>query len=106
MHVSDHLHIEGKKVLIVGFWAHQNMGDELILLGTTKLLLAQGKDVFIVSANNERLKEFFSQFIDISPITFVDELPRGFRSLWTYLLKKRRKQLKYFFQADAVILGG
>gem|GEM_PF-265769 len=106
MHISDQLHIEGKKVLIVGFWGYQNMGDELILLGTIRLLLAQGKEIFVVSANSERLKTFFSQFIDISPITFVDELPRGFRSLRTYLLKKRRKQLKYFFQADAVILGG
>jgi len=37
------------------------MGDELILLGTLKLLLAQGKEIFVVSANNERLKTFFSQ---------------------------------------------
>jgi polysaccharide pyruvyl transferase WcaK-like protein len=106
MQINNQLHIEGKKVLVVGFWGYQNMGDELILLGTLKLLLAQGKEIFVVSANNERLKEFFGQFIDISPITFVDELPRGFRSLWAYLLKKRWKQLKYFFQVDAVILGG
>jgi len=115
MNISNQLHIEGKKVLVVGFWWYQNMGDELILLGTLKLLLAQGKEIFVVSANNERLKTFFSQpcfsweqgkFIDISHITFVDELPRGFRSLRTYIIKKKRKQLKYFFQVDAVILGG
>jgi len=82
------------------------MGDELILLGTIKLLLKQDKEVFVVSPNNEWLKTFFKQFIDISPITFVDELPRGFRSLRKYIIKKSYKQLKYFFQVDSVILGG
>ena len=106
MQISNELHIEGKKVLVVGFWGYQNMGDELILLGTIKLLLAQGKEIFVVSANNEWLKSFFSQFINISPITFVDELPRGFRSLRKYILKKSYKQLKYFFQVDTVVLGG
>lgn len=82
------------------------MGDELILLGTIRLLLKQGKEIFVVSANNVWLKEFLGQFIDVGQITFIDELPRGFRSAWVWLIKKRFTQLKYFFKVDAVILGG
>jgi len=90
---------------MVGFWWYQNLGDELILLGNIKLLLAQNKKIFVVSTNNDWLKTFLKQFIPISSITFVDELPRGIRSLRSYIVKKKYKQLKYFFKIDTVILG-
>jgi exopolysaccharide biosynthesis predicted pyruvyltransferase EpsI len=32
MPFAKQLDIQGEKVLLAGFWSHQNMGDELILL--------------------------------------------------------------------------
>lgn len=106
MQIDDQIHIDGNRVLVVGFWGHQNMGDELILLGTIRLLLAKKKEIFVVSVDNEWLKSFFSQFIDISSLSFIDELPRGFKSLWNYIINGEFTQLKYFFKVDTVILGG
>ncbi len=99
------LKITGKKVLLVGFWGNKNMGDELILLWNIKILLAQGKEVFVISQNTPFLKKFLWQFINIQEITFLQELPRWLRSgikyFFCYLF-----QLKYFFQCDEIILWG
>ncbi len=106
MELKDNVNIEWNNILLVWFWGHKNMWDELILLGNIKLLTKQNKQIFVVSQDNDWLKEFLSQFIDISKITFVDELPRGFRSLWKYIRNKKFKQLKYFWKINTVILGG
>lgn len=81
------------------------MWDELILLWNIKLLLEQRKKIFVVSQDNEWLKKFLSKEIDCSAITFVDELPRWFRSSIKYLKKNWLRQLKLFFEIDTIILG-
>lgn len=99
------LYIPWTKVLLVGFWWNKNMWDELILLGNIKLLLAQEKKVFVISQNTSFLKKFLSQFIDIQQITFLQELPRGFRSGMKYFLRYL-SQLRYFWEIDEIILWG
>ncbi|MFA5748236.1 MAG: polysaccharide pyruvyl transferase family protein [Candidatus Absconditabacterales bacterium] len=106
MQLNDNLNIQGQKILLVGFRSYQNMGDELILLGTIKLLLKQKKSIYVVSPNNIRLQNFLNQFIDTNQITFIDELPRGFRSLLNFLKNKPYQQIKKFLNIDNIILGG
>jgi len=76
MEIRKNLEIKWDKVLLVWFWWFKNMWDELILLWNIKLLQKQWKKIFVVSQDNERLKNFLSKEIDCSDITFVDELPR------------------------------
>ena len=37
--------------------------------------------------NPEWLRNFFAQFIDISKVDFINELPKGFRSSLRYVFK-------------------
>lgn len=104
MEIKKNLEIKWDKVLLVWFWWFKNMWDELILLWNIKLLQKQWKKIFVVSQDNERLKNFLSKEIDRSNITFVDELPRWFRSTIKYLKRNWLKQLKLFFKIDTVIL--
>lgn len=106
MRIKDTLEITWNKILIVWFWWQQNMWDELILLWTIRLLWKQGKEIYIISPHNQRLKEFLWQFIDITKITFVDELPRWFTWLWNRFVLRRFEQIKHFFAIDTVILWG
>ena len=96
--------IEWNKVLLVWFWWFKNMWDELILLWNIKLLQQLWKKIFVVSQDNKRLKEFLSKEIDCSDITFLDELPRWFRSTFRYIKKIWFGQIKYFWNIDTVIL--
>lgn len=105
MHTSNILNIPGKHILIVGNRSYRNLGDELILLWTVKLLLEANKKVTIAAYDTKRLQEFFSQIIDISAITFVTEIPKGFRSRINYLRQGKIKERKLRKQADAVIIG-
>jgi hypothetical protein len=52
------------------------MGDELILLGTIKLLQAQGKKILISAYDPTWLKGFFSQFENMEDITYISEFPK------------------------------
>ena len=45
------------------------MGDELILLGTIRILQEQNNEVIVSAYNPERLQSFFAQFPDLKPIT-------------------------------------
>jgi hypothetical protein len=52
------------------------MGDELILLGTIRLLQAQGKKILISAYDLTWLKGFFSQFENMEDITYISEFPK------------------------------
>lgn len=80
------------------------MGDELILIGTLKLLLAQNKEPIVVSQNPKFLKSFCAQFIDVNKVVFIYELPRGIRSLIDYLKGKHYTDFKYFYTCESIIL--
>lgn len=105
MKITNKLLISEKHILIIGNRSYKNLGDELILLWTVKLLLAEGKKITIAAYDPEWLKNFFSQFIDVSKITFVTEIPKGFRSWIRYIRQGKLKERKLYKKADAVIIG-
>jgi len=70
-----------------------------------KLLLEEGKKITIAAYDTERLKKFFSQFIDVDKITFVTEIPKGFRSWRKYIRQGKLKERQLRRRADAVIIG-
>jgi len=111
MKISKHIHIPEKHILIMGNRSYKNLGDELILLWTVKLLLAEdlswgtkGKKITIAAYNPQWLETFFSQFIDISKITFVTEIPKGFRSRIKYIRQGKLREWKLWKKVDAVII--
>ncbi|MCK9466991.1 MAG: polysaccharide pyruvyl transferase family protein [Candidatus Absconditabacterales bacterium] len=106
MDLNKQLKIEGKKVLIVGNRSHKNLGDELILLGTIKLLQEQGKKIYISAYNIAWLKSFFKQFINIEELTFLREIPKGFRSFGKFIKDGGKKTIKKYREMDSIIIGG
>ncbi|HMS90777.1 MAG TPA: polysaccharide pyruvyl transferase family protein [Candidatus Absconditabacterales bacterium] len=106
MKISNVLQIPEKNILIVGNRSYKNLGDELILLGTVKLLLQENKKITIAAYDPEWLKKFFSQFIDIDKITFVTEIPKGIRSRIKYLQQGKMRERKLYRKTNAVIIGG
>lgn len=105
MKINKHLNISEKHILIIGNRSYKNMGDELILLWTTKLLLDEEKKITIAAYNPQWLEKFFSQFIDTSKITFVTEIPKWFRSRIRYIREGKLKEWKLWKKANAVIIG-
>ena len=105
MKVTNKLNIPEKHILIVGNRSYKNLGDELILLWTVKLLLEQKKKIIIAAYDPEWLKKFFSQFIDVTKITFVTEIPKGIRTRVKYIRQGKLKERKLYKKADAVIIG-
>ncbi len=106
MELNKQLKIEGKKVLIVGNRSHKNMWDELILLGTIKLLQEQWKEIYISAYNISWLKSFFKQFINVDEIGFLREIPKWFRSFRKFIKDWGRKTIKKYKEMDSVIVWG
>lgn len=106
MQIKNQLNIPEKHILIIGNRSYKNLGDELILLWTVKLLLQENKKITIAAYDPEWLKTFFSQFIDINKITFVTEIPKGIRSRMRYIVQEKFKERKHYRKVDAVIVGG
>jgi hypothetical protein len=82
------------------------MGDELILVGTIKLLQKQGKKIFIQAYDPKWLEGFLKQFVDTSTLCFLREIPKGARSLLKFLGNGGIAQLWKYKDIDAVIVGG
>ncbi|MCX6825318.1 MAG: polysaccharide pyruvyl transferase family protein [candidate division SR1 bacterium] len=106
MKINNKLNIPEKSILIVGNRSYRNLGDELILLGSVKLLLEENKKVTIASYDPEWLKKFLSKFIDTSKITFVTEIPKGIRSWIKYIRQGKLKERSLYRKVNAVIIGG
>ncbi len=105
------------------------MGDELILVGNMKLLLKQGKKVYVACSNQDWLINFHKQFFENKIkfwkktiklkqnklgffdeltgeqiIFYLQELPKGFRSTLKFV--KKIKDLKYYLQTDTILIWG
>lgn len=106
MQISQQLNIKWERVLILGNWSYKNMGDEIILLGTIRLLQQQGKKILISAYDPEWLKSFFSQFPDMQDITYLHEFPKGIRSGFHYFFSPRIKEIIQYRQIDTVIIWG
>ncbi|MCF7835194.1 polysaccharide pyruvyl transferase family protein [Candidatus Gracilibacteria bacterium] len=106
MQINKNLKIEGKKILIVGNRSYKNLGDELILLGTIKLLMKEKKDIYVSAFDVNWLKGFLSKFIDISKVTFLTEIPKGIKSGLNYFKKGKLKEWKKYREIDSIIIGG
>ena len=106
MKINNKLNIPEKSILIVGNRSYRNLGDELILLWSVKLLLEENKKVTIASYDPEWLKKFLSKFIDTSKITFVTEIPKGIRSWIKYIRQWKLKERSLYRKVNAVIIGG
>ena len=91
-------------MLLVGSRSFDNMWDELIVLWNIKLLQNQWKEIFVVSQNPDNLRDFISQFVDVSKITFIKELPWWIRSFFRAIKNWEYKNLKYFLGIDTIIL--
>ena len=79
---SPILNVKWDNILLVWNWWYRNLWDELILLWNVKLLLNQWKKVIIVCYDPDRLRKFFTQFIDVGKVEFIPELPKWFRSFF------------------------
>ena len=106
MQISQQLNIKWERVLILGNWSYKNIGDEIILLGTIRLLQQQGKKILISAYDPEWLKSFFSQFPDMQDITYLHEFPKGIRSGFHYFFSPRIKEIIQYRQVDTVIIWG
>jgi len=100
----EHLQIQWEKVLILGNRSYKNMGDELILLGTIRLLQAQGKKILISAYDPTWLKGFFAQFENMEDITYISEFPKWIRSGLKYFFSSSIRELSLYRSADAVII--
>ena len=82
----------------------------MILIGTIKLLQKQGKKVYIQAYDMDWLNEFLKQFVDVSQITFLTEIPKGIRSwikfLWNEIYRGKIIELWHYARIDACIVGG
>ena len=94
--------INWKKVLLVGNRWHKNLWDELILIWNIKLLLKQNKKIYIACSNKKWLENFHKQFFDTSDITYIQELPKGFRSFFKFF--KKLWDIKYYFKIDSILI--
>jgi len=104
MDLWKQLKIEWQKVLLVWNRSYKNMWDELILLGNIKLLMEQGKEIYVAAYNIPRIKSFLSQFIDIENIVFLREIPKGIRSFFGFITDKSSRTLKKYKEVDTIII--
>lgn len=120
-------HFWWNKIALIGNRGHQNLWDELILIGNIKLIesimseqesLADKKsdynkssnhpNLIIYSASTSWLKEFHRYFnIQQNNLIYVQELPHGFRSFFSYVKSlSNLKSIKHRFDTDTYMLGG
>jgi len=101
---ASELDIMGKDVLLVWNRWYRNLWDELILLWNIRLLLQQGKKITIACYEPKWLRNFFSQFIDISDIKFIPELPKWLRSSIRYIFRYGMRWFIRFWKPDTIVL--
>jgi len=117
------MNISWEKVLLVWNRWHKNLWDELILIWNIKLLLKQWKEIYVACSNKQWLKNFHKQFFkdcdfcnleenengyfdknkQKQVITYLQELPKGFRSFFKFL--KNIKDFFVMFKVDSILIG-
>ncbi len=102
--LNRNLDIYWNKILIVGNRSYKNLWDELILLGTIKLLMKQKKEIYIAAFDVDWLKWFLKKFVDISKITFLTEIPKWLKSGLNYLKKWKLKERKQYREINSIII--
>ena len=103
--IPQELPIHHTKVLIIWNRSYKNLGDELILLWTVKLLLKQNNKIVIQAYDSKRLRIFLRQFVDMSQIIVVTEIPKGARSMLRYLREWKIRERATLWSCDTVIVG-
>jgi len=98
------LPISHSKVLIIGNRSYKNLGDELILIGTIKLLLEQHNSLVIQAYDPKRLGNFLKQFVAMDQITLVTEIPKGARSILRYIWAGKIRERATLWNCDQVIV--
>lgn len=106
MNIQKNLTIQWTNVLIIGNRSYKNLGDELILVWTIKLLQQQGKKIYIQAYDPKWLRGFLGGFVDTSNIVFLREIPKGLRSIFRFIRKQERKDFGVYRKIDSVIVGG
>ena len=102
--INPLLSVKGETVLLVWNRWYKNLWDELILLWNVKLLLQQNKKVTIACYDPDWLRKFFVQFMDVSKVSFVPELPKWFHSFFRYIFRYWMRWFLRFFKTDTIIL--
>jgi len=102
--LNKNLEIHWNKILIVGNRSYKNLWDELILLWTIKLLMKQKKEIYISAFDVDWLKWFLDNFIDVSKIVFLTEIPKWLKSGLNYLKKWKLKERKKYREIDSIII--
>ncbi len=102
--LNRNLDIHWNKVLIVGNRSYKNLWDELILLGTIKLLMKQKKKIYIAAFDVDWLKWFLEKFVNVSKIIFLTEIPKWLKSGLNYLKEWKLKERKQYREIDSIII--
>lgn len=106
---NDKLHIDGNSILLIWNRWNKNLGDELILVGLIKTLIWEWKIIVVPSYNKEWLEKFHAQFfnkMELESIVYITELPKGIRSFFMFLKQWWLRDIKHYWKADSMILGG
>lgn len=103
--INKEIQINWEKIMLCGNRSYKNMGDELILLWLIKVLQKQHKRIYVSCYDTQWMKEYLEKFVDTKKITFVTELPKGFRSFTRFFFSNRAKDLFEYFKVDTYIVG-
>ena len=104
MQAQTTLPIHNSKVLIIWNRSYKNLGDELILIWTIKLLLKNNNSIVIQAYDSKRLRGFLKQFVDMNNIIIVTEIPKGARSIARYLKTCKIRERATLWKCDHVIV--
>lgn len=102
---SDNLPILWRRVILFGNRWNRNMGDEIILIWLIRLLLDKNYTIHIASFNHHYLRSFHNQFLDVSKLHYISELPKWFRSLFRFFWFGWYKDLWHYLTADSIVIG-
>lgn len=102
--INKDIQIKWEKIMLCGNRSYKNMWDELILIWLVKVLNKQHKRIYVSCYDTIWMKSYLDKFVDTSKITFVTELPKGFRSFTRFFFSNRAKDFFEYFKVDSYIV--